>query len=44
MNNHIGAGETAQNRLLYLFGDKVRLNQRQVIVHFQMYLNKAGRP
>ena len=33
-----------QNRLLHLIGNVMRLNQRQVVFHFNMNLNKAGRP
>lgn len=44
MDDDIRSRETAQNSLLHLVGDYVRLHQREVIFHFQMYLNKASRP
>lgn len=44
MNNHIRPWKTPQNRLLYLFSHQMRLNEREIIFHFQMNLNKAGRP
>ena len=44
MDNDIGSRETAQNRLLHLVCNHVGLHQREVIFHFQMNLNKAGRP
>ena len=44
MDNDIRTRETVQNCLLHLIGNHVCLNQREVIFHFQMYLNKASRP
>lgn len=37
-------GKTLQNRLLDLLSNNVSLNQWQVVFHFNMNLNKAGRP
>lgn len=44
MNNDVRPRKPEQDRLLHLFGDKVRLNERQVVFHFEMKLDKAGRP
>jgi len=44
MDDHIGTRETAQNCLFNLLGHQMRLNKREIVVHFQMNLNKASRP
>lgn len=44
MDKNIGTGKTLTQRLLQTVRNLMCSNQRQRIIHFQMQLNKTGRP